>query len=57
MITGVEKQARWLMRYMVYRKISDIRRTNSQNLNVSRLILQLLLRYLLKPCVMPRMKM
>ena len=40
-----------------YRKFSNIRRTKSQNLNVSLLILQLYLRNLLKPCVKARMKM
>ena len=40
-----------------YRKLSNIRGTNSQNLNVSRLVLQLLLPNLLKPGVKKRMKM
>ena len=40
-----------------YRQVSNIRRTESQNLNVSRLGLQLSLRNILKPGVKPRMKM
>ena len=40
-----------------YRQISNIRRTKSQNLNVSRLVLQLSLPNLLKPCIKLRMKM
>ena len=40
-----------------YRQLSDIRRTKSQNLNVSRLSLQLSLCNILKPDVKPRMKM
>ena len=40
-----------------YRQISNIRRTKSQNLNVSRLVLQLSLRSILKPGVKSRMKM
>ena len=41
----------------MYRQVSNIRRTESQNLNVSRLGLQLSLRNILKPDVKPRMKM
>ena len=41
----------------IYRKISNIRRTKSQNLNVSRLGLQLSLCNILKPSVKWRMKM
>ena len=41
----------------IYRKISNISRTKSQILNVSRLVLQLSLPDLLKPCVKLRMKM
>ena len=41
----------------MYRKISNISRTKSQNSNVSRLGLQLSLRNILKPCVKWRMKM
>ena len=40
-----------------YRKISNIRRTKSPNLNVSRLALQLSLLNSMKPCVKSRMKM
>ena len=40
-----------------YHKISNIRRTKSQNLNVSHLFLQLSLRNILKPSIMWRMKM
>ena len=39
-----------------YRKISNIRRTKSKNLNVSRLFLQLYLCNILKPVVKSRMK-
>ena len=40
-----------------YRKLSNIRRTKSQHLNDSRLILQMSLPNLLKPGVKLRMKM
>ena len=40
-----------------YRKISNIRRTKSPKLNVSRLVLQLLLPNPMKPGVKSRMKM
>ena len=40
-----------------YSRISNITRTKSQNLNVSRLVLQLSLCNLLKPGVKSRMKM
>ena len=40
----------------IYRKVSNIRRTKSQNLNASRLILQLSLPNPLKPGVKLRMK-
>ena len=40
-----------------YRKISNISRTKSQNLNVSRLVLQLSLPNPMKPGVKSRMKM
>ena len=40
-----------------YRKISNIRRTKSANLNVSRLVVQLSLPKSMKPCVKSRMKM
>ena len=40
-----------------YRQVSNIRRTKSQNLNVSCLVLQLSLHNLLKPGVYSRMKM
>ena len=43
--------------YENYRKLSNIRRSKSQNLNVSRLGLQLSLRNILKPNVKWRMKM
>ena len=42
--------------HLIYCKISNISHTKSQNLNVSRLILQLSLRNLLKLGVMSRMK-
>ena len=41
----------------MYRKISNIRRTKSQNLNVSRLVLQLFSPNPMKPGVKSRMKM
>ena len=40
-----------------YRKSSNIRRTETQNLNASRLSLQLSLRNILKPCFKSRMEM
>ena len=40
-----------------YRQFSNMRRTKSQNLNVSRLVLHLSLPNPLKPCVKSRMKM
>ena len=40
-----------------YRKISNIRRTKSQNLNDSHLVLKSSLPNPLKPCVKSRMKM
>ena len=43
--------------YNDYRKVSNIRRTKSQNLNASRLILLLSLPNPLKPGVKLRMKM
>ena len=43
--------------FFIYRQVSDIRCTEFQNLNVSRLGLQLFLRNILKPGVKPRMKM
>ena len=42
---------------LIYRKIFNIRCTKSQNLDVSRLGLQVSLRYILKPSVKWRMKM
>ena len=41
----------------VYRQIYNITRTKSQNLNVSRIVLQLSLPNLLKPCIKLRMNM
>ena len=41
----------------IYCQVSNIRRTESKTLNVSRLSLQLSLHNLLKPGVKPRMKM
>ena len=41
----------------IYRKISNIRRTKSPNLNVSRLVFQLSLPNPMKPGVKSRMKM
>ena len=38
----------------MYRQVYDIRRTKSQNLNVSRLVLQLYLRNLLKAGIKPK---
>ena len=46
-----------LVVYFEYRKISNIRRTKSLNLNVPRLVLQLSLPNLMKPGVKSRMKM
>ena len=43
--------------HWVYRQISNISRTKSQNLNSSHLVLQLSLCNILKPCVKSRMKM
>ena len=43
--------------FVYYRKISNIRRTKSLNLNVSRLVLQLSLPNPMKPGVKSRMKM
>ena len=40
----------------LYRQVSNIRSNKSQNLNVSHLVLQLLLRNLLKPAVKSKMK-
>ena len=42
------------IRRRMYRKISNIRRTESPNLNVSRLVLQLSLPNPMKPCVLSR---
>ena len=42
---------------LIYRKISNISFTKSQNLNASRLVLQLSLPYPMKPGVKSRMKM
>ena len=42
---------------IIYRKVSNIRRTKSQNLSVSRPVLQLSLPNLLKPCIKSRRKM
>ena len=41
----------------IYRKISNVSRSKSQNVNVSCLVMQLSLRNLLKPCVKSRKKM
>ena len=43
--------------HFIYRQIFDIRRTKSQDLNVSRLVLRLSLPNPLKPRVKSRMKM
>ena len=43
--------------YNIYRKISNIRRTKSTNLNATRLVLQLSLPSPMKPGVKSRMKM
>ena len=43
--------------YAIYRNVSNIRRTKSQNLSVSRPVLQLFLHNLLKPCIKSKMKM
>ena len=43
--------------YSSYRKVFNIRRTEFQNLNDSRPVLQLSLPKLLKPCIKSRMKM
>ena len=47
----------WLYSMSKYHKISNIRRTKYQNLNVSRLVLQLSLSYPMKLGVKSRMKM
>ena len=47
----------WTKIFNIYRQISNISHTKSQNLNVSRLILQLSLYNILKPGVKSRMKM
>ena len=47
----------WIFLRQIYRKISNIRRTKSPNLNVSRLVLQLSLPNPMKPGVKSRMKM
>ena len=49
----------WMLQDLTndYRKISNIRRTKSQNLNVSQLVLQLSLLNPMKPGVKSRMKM
>ena len=46
-----------MLRIVTYRKITNIRRTKSQNLNDSRLVLQLSLSNPLKPGLKSRMKM
>ena len=59
--TGVdvdEMDVEWSsLKILVYRQISNISRTKSQNLNVSRLVLQLPLPNPVKPGVKSRMKM
>ena len=47
----------WQSGYIIYRKISDTRRTKSQTLNVYHLVLLLFLHNLLKQGVTSRMKM
>ena len=47
----------WLTHMQVYRKISNIRHTKSQNLNDSHLVLKSSLPNPFKPCVKSRMKM
>ena len=42
--------------YLIYRQLSNIKRSKSQNLNVSRLVLELSLLNPLKSCVKSRMK-
>ena len=54
---GSNELAKRLYIATMYRKVSNIRRTKSQNLNDSRLVLQLSLPNPLKPCVKLRMKM
>ena len=46
-----------MLRIVTYRKITNIRRTKSQNLNDSRIVLQLSLSNPLTPGVKSRMKM
>ena len=46
-----------MTKYMMYRKVSTIRRTKSQNLNDSPLVLRSSLSNPLKPGVKSRMKM
>ena len=54
---GIKYTGTFMSLQFMYRKVSNIRRTKSQNLNASRLILQLSLPTPLKPGVKLRMKM
>ena len=57
LITKRHKLCHMVIWHRQYRQISNVRRTKSQQLNVSRLILQLSSPYPLKPGVKSRMKM
>ena len=56
-VVKILPQVKQELTYSTYRKISNIRRVKYQNLNVSRLGLQLFLRNVLKPGVKWSMKM
>ena len=56
-LTGINLQHHSIVDSYKYRKVSNIRRTKSPNLNVSRLVLQLSLPNPMKPDVKSRMKM
>ena len=47
----------YILKIIIYRQISKIRHTKFQNLNISRLVLQLFLCNILKPGVKSKMKM
>ena len=51
------EQHDWLLIEQIYRQIYNIRRTQFENFNVSRLILQLALCNILKPYIKLTMKM
>ena len=51
------EQQDWLLSEQIYRQIYNIRRTQLENFNVSRLVLQLALCNILKPYIKSAMKM